>query len=176
MEKIPQKSCLLHPLGESGATEGELIKFDKDHWSQVVSAKNRRSSQKRSKYLAVCDRLPETFSSEFLYHRQCYKNFTAYRNLPDLPGEPCSSTSGHGALLLRSSTESLASAESTSGIFKKECIFCKKVGKRHSKLSGSLYEYIASSETLNAENNIKEAACVLKDRDGSADSWCGHCG
>ena len=102
METIPQKSCLLHPLEESGATEGELIKLDKDHWSQVISAKNRRSSQKRSKYLAVCDRVPETFYSELFYHRQCYKNVTAFRNLADQPSEPCSSTSGHGALLLRS--------------------------------------------------------------------------
>jgi hypothetical protein len=121
MSETNEKRCILHPSLDSSAAEGDLIQFDRGHSSLVMKPKQQGSSQKKSEYLVLCDRILGDLYDSYFYHKLWYKNFTAYRNIVRKTGGPCSSTSGHGAFLLRSSSESLAS--STSGIFRKEGMY-----------------------------------------------------
>lgn len=82
--------------------------------------------------------------------------------MSDLPGGLCIIEICYAYLALR---PWLASGESSSGIFKKECVFCKKIRKRQSKLYGSSYEYLSSCETLDGEYNIQEAECEITEMD-----------
>ena len=103
-----------------------------------------------------CRNLPSSFQPQHGYHQSCYSKFTAVPKTQT--HQNIRSRRESGDKLLRSDVESTVAG--ASGLFKEVCIFCKQ--KTKSKGSTGV-ERLGSSEALDAEERIKEAACILED-------------
>ena len=114
---------------------------------------------KQRKYLDIC--VPSSADESSGYHMDCYRRFTAlvkpdreYLATLNKEQKKVSSTK------TRSSTGASFIA-TISGVFVKQCIFCKKKDK---KFKGAKQTLIMVS-TENIEKNIKRYAEILKDKD-----------
>ena len=143
--------CILH----IGPKSDEKIKtFCEDTIRRVLYiTEQRRKYFPYSKYIKVCDSLPNVISKEHGYHRTCYKNFTAIPTITDEfenRNEPCDEP-----VLLRSSVDH--PSVSSSGVFEPTCAICNKESKGRAK------EKLGTCQAFTAETNIKKSAETLND-------------
>ena len=144
-------TCILH----TGQSNNEDIKpFDTHTWQKVVEAKMSRLFKfSSSKYLSICDQLPDSYDDSIGYHTACYKNFTAVTKSDTVSEEGSRRDS-----ILRSDSI-LGKTSTSSGILPKKCIFCNLSRK---KVKGK-EEKLGNCETREAEKCIKDAATNLED-------------
>lgn len=146
-----QRACILHLRGKS---KDEIKAFDDHTWLKVKTVLTRRhTSSKDSKYFGI--QLPDEHDSSIGYHKQCYKDFTAFSTANVAQDCTSSSMSSH---VLRSSVDH--PQNTSTGLFDNKCLFCNSFSK---SLGKGNRELVGRCETDEAEKKIKEAAEVLQD-------------
>jgi hypothetical protein len=145
-------ACILHLEGNR-IKEKDIRQFDDDTWNKVKEADRARHAKfKESKYFSIV--LPNEYGKGQGYHSQCFKNFTAITGVKEVAKDETRLMS-HS---LRSEVDHPIA--STSGVFRKECIFCRHVTKSAGRLKKEL---LASVETDQGEDSIRAAAEALHD-------------
>ena len=123
--------CVLHLKGSTSTSKSGNIKlFDKNTWEKVKNVQHlRQLHQKNSKYVRDID-IPSSFDDSIGYHVGCYSAYTSYsrNNVPMIEGDVNVKKADES----KSANQTLRSASipiiaSTSGIFERECIICRKV-------------------------------------------------
>uniref|UniRef100_UPI00358DF5D0 uncharacterized protein n=1 Tax=Myxine glutinosa TaxID=7769 RepID=UPI00358DF5D0 len=153
----PGRKCILH-VGKADETTGNITPITEDHWSSIINVAARRRQKRNfvtSKYYTIIQSLPDESDSSHGYHVNRYKNFTA---VPRDDTTEKTQTHASSEKTLRSSCD-FAPSTSTSGIFPRICLFCKKARKK----KGGREEHLGECETLEAEIKIKTAAADKKD-------------
>ena len=106
----------------------------------------------------VCQQIPETFTSQHGYHRDCYQRFSSNLNRLTKPsGEKPSSVSSSVREPRRSSTEK------DSVFFQPDCIFCNKSGRKSIKVRGSWTTESTTSFAFGGGGRILEVATDKND-------------
>ncbi len=149
--------CILH-LANRKKTESEDIKpFDSITWGNVCRASESRKNRfKTSKFFTI--ELPGSYDDSCGYHSSCYKDYTA---VPLDEQHEDDSTIQEG-YTLRKSIEHTASTSST-GVFPKECIFCKKAGRL--KISRDKSEALTQCMTDGIQDSVLDAVKAVGDKE-----------
>ncbi len=156
---MSEKCCILHLPSRKKSDFGEIKTFDSSTWGNVQRAcETRKNRFTKSKFFDI--ELPDTYDDLCGYHTSCYKDYTA------IPLDPVStshvddrtSTDGY---TLRKSIEHTAST--SSGVFAKECIFCKGTGRL--KLSRDRSEPLTKCMTKELQGSVLDAVKAVGDKE-----------
>ena len=142
--------CVLHV---DSAIIGEIKQFEEDTWAKVKDAASQRQTLfQESKYFKI--KLSDKFGDTDGYHVQCYRNFTAVRKV--IPEDSSDETK-----ICHLRSDSNIQATSSSGIFPRDCLFCRKVWKSQGKSRAK--EKLGNCESFEASDAILAAARALDD-------------
>ncbi|CAG0901599.1 unnamed protein product, partial [Cyprideis torosa] len=75
-EPNPPTTCILH-MEKTGKNIGPFKAITDEAWKKLHDVKATRLLKKGSKYVKICESLPEIIPESAGYHTACYKNFTA---------------------------------------------------------------------------------------------------
>ena len=118
----------------------------------------------------MCQQIPETFTSQHGYHRDCYQRFSSNLNRLTKPsGEKPSSISSSVREPRRSSTEK------DSVLFQPYCIFCNKSGRKSIKVRGSWTTESTTSFAFGGGGRILEVATEKMTQNYSEESQALTC-
>ena len=127
-----------------------IKQIDDNIWKKILSASERRSCRRKSKYTNIIESLPSQLLPGHGYHTSCYSNFTAVPKM-----DPCGDENEITAVITRSHVPS--SSKSPGSILPTLCIFCVK--KRKKLKNG--WESLGSMESKDAEVSLRDAAEIM---------------
>ena len=109
-----------------------MVSCSVDCFEKLLDIKRRRleSTAEALRMADVCVQIPSTFSEGLGYHRDCYQKFTM--NPSRLPAPPPSIAGSSDFESRRRS-----SLDPDKIIFRPDCIFCEKEGRKKVKVKGS---------------------------------------
>ena len=151
------RTCIFHvkqeKTPEKRACQAVHV-FKKNTWATVLTATQNRKTKpnfEQSKYFGVVMKLPDEPGEHDEFHLKCHQNFTAIKAATGVGKTPATSNTKLKSIGTRQGNPSSV------GLFPKECLFC---GLKQRKKKDAV-EVLSSSETLEAANNIHEAAKKL---------------
>ena len=119
--------------------------------AQAVTARKSKQNFEKSKYFNICKNFPAHYDNTVGYHSSCHKNFTAVQGAVPSTSTTCESKT------TRAKAEIIPI--SSSGVFKKQCLFCPV------KQKGSSHEEVIPCESPYVAKEIKDAVLVKEDED-----------
>jgi hypothetical protein len=128
--KAQQEDCAVCIIHSAKSKNGNLVSYSVDCFEKLLDIKRRRLESTAEWMADVCVQIPSTFSEGLGYHRNCYQKFTM--NLSRLPAPP-PSIAGSSDFESRHRR----SLDPDKIIFRPDCIFCEKEGRKKVKVKGS---------------------------------------
>ena len=155
--------CVIH-MNDSDNCNFTFISNTKDPGSrfqrikEICELRLSQPTDSPHRMQCVCQQIPETFTSQHRYHRDCYQRFSSNLNRLTKPsGEKPSSVSSSVREPRRSSTEK------DSVLFQPDCIFCNKSGRKSIKVRGSWTTESTTSFAFGGGGRILEVATEKND-------------
>jgi hypothetical protein len=130
--KAQQEDCAVCIIHSAKSNNENLVSCSVDCFEKLLDIKRRRleSTVEALRVADVCVQIPSTFSEGLGYHRDCFQKLTM--NLSRLPAPP-PSIAGSSDLESRRRR----SLDPDKVIFRPDCIFCEKEGRKKVKVKGS---------------------------------------
>jgi hypothetical protein len=130
--KAQQEDCAVCIIHSAKSNNENLVSCSVDCFEKLLDIKRRRleSTTEALRMTDVCVQIPSTFYEGLGYHRDCYQKFTM--NLSRLPAPP-PSIAGSSDFESRRRR----SLDPDKIIFRPDCIFCEREGRKKDKVKGS---------------------------------------
>ena len=117
----PENVCVLH--NNNVKNHGDFVLLNETNYGRIVEIKNKRlKAQPGSvhRQLNICQQIPDEFTPNLGYHRNCYKKFST--NLDRIPINEEDEIQNPQRSPRKNAPENL--------IFAPDCIFCNKTGHK----------------------------------------------